>query len=467
MDGLSFSQIIRMLRGRWKACLITFLLFIALGVGLTSLMTEKYTAKSTILLDFRSADPVSGNNVPGQLFPGYLATQLDLIRSHNVGLKVVDALAIDKVPEVRAQFMKSTEGRGTIRDWVADRLIKAVKLEPSRESSVVDISYTSADPKFSAAVANAVAQGFISMNLELKVDPARETSAWFDDQLKTLKANLERAQTKLSNYQQENGIIATDERLDSENSRLQELSGQLVLAQTQSYDEMSKQRQLDSAQSKGTATSSPAILANPVIQRLKSEMAQTQSKLDTLSTTIDSNHPQYQATTEQMQNLQREFDAEMQKIAGGVRSVTSAARQREGSIRSALEAQKAKVLDIKKQRAEMVSLQGEAESAQRAYDAGLQRLSQTQLEGKLSQTNVSLVTPAVEPIYPSRPRWLLNMVLTFVVAVNAAIGFGLMREIFDRRIRSISDLIDSVPVPLLGELTSASISPKRFALFKR
>ncbi len=467
MDGLSFSQIIRMLLGRWKTCVVTFVVIVAIGVGLTAAMTEKYKATATILLDFRGTDPVSGNNVPGQMLPGYLATQLDLIKSHNVALKVVDALGIDKVPEIRAQFMKSTQGRGTIRDWVADRLMNDVKLEPSRESSVIDISYMSPDPRFSAAVANAVAQGYIKMNLELKVDPARQTSAWFDDQLKTLKLNLQKAQNRLSDYQQQNGIVATDERLDSENSRLQELSGQLVAAQTQTYDELSKQRQMDTARSEGKENTSPAILNNPVIQRLKSDIAQVQAKLNTLSSTVDSNHPQYQAASEQLQNLQREYDAEMQRIGSGVRNVTSAARQREGSIRSALEAQKNKVLDFKKQRAEMVSLQGEAESAQRAYDAGLQRLAQTQLEGKLSQTNASLVTPATEPIFPARPRWILNMALTIIVAVNAAIGLALMRELFDRRIRSIADITSSLPVPLLGEITSASISFKRFALLKR
>jgi uncharacterized protein involved in exopolysaccharide biosynthesis len=299
------------------------------------------------------------------------------------------------------------------------------------------------------------------------VDPAKETSAWFDDQLKTLKTNLAKAQAKLSAYQQENGIVATDERIDSENGRLQNLVGQLVLAQTQTYEGLSKQQQISAAQSGGGAKASPDILANPVIQRLKSEIAQTQARLSNLSSTVGVNHPQYQSASEQLESLNREFDAEMKTIANGVRNATGIAQQREGSIYAAVEAQKARVMGFKKQRAEMVVLQGEAESAQRAYDAGLQRLTQTRLESQLSQTNIAMVTPAIEPAKPSQPHWLLNIVLAVIVGANAAIGMALMREMSDRRIRSTSDLLDVVPAPLLGELAPAPLPKRRLALLPR
>ncbi|MES2354975.1 MAG: chain length determinant protein EpsF [Pseudomonadota bacterium] len=467
MNNLTFSQIFRTLRGRWKLCFTIFFGIVGVCIAVTAAMTEKYTATATVLLDVRGADPVSGATVPGQLFPSYLATQLDLMSSLNVALKVVDTLKIDTVPEVQTEYMRQTEGRGTVRDWAAAQLLKYLKLEPTRDSSVVRITYTSPDPRFSAVVANTFAQSYIRTTLELRVDPAKETSAWFDSQLKTLKTNLEQAQAKLSEYQQKNGIVASDERIDAENTRLQDLTARLVLAQEQTYSGVSKQRQITAAQSRGTENAAPDVLANPVIQRLKSEIAQAQARITTLSSTVGTSHPQYQSAQENLQSLTRQFDDEMRTISSGVRNVTALAQQNEGSLRAALNAQREKLLDIKKQRSEMVTLQGEAESAQRAYDAGLQRLTQTRMESQLNQTNVSIVTPATEPVDPSRPRWILHMLLAVILGINAAIGMALMRERADRRIRSISDLLDEVPAPLLGELMPMSRPKRRLALLPR
>ena len=48
-----------------------------------------------------------------------------------------------------------------------------------------------------------------------------------------LRDNLEVTQAKLSKYQQEHGIVSVDNRLDVESMRLNDLSAQLVVAQSQ------------------------------------------------------------------------------------------------------------------------------------------------------------------------------------------------------------------------------------------
>jgi uncharacterized protein involved in exopolysaccharide biosynthesis len=45
-----------------------------------------------VLLNAKGVDPVTGVTLPGQLLPGYMATQVDIITSKNVALRVVDRL---------------------------------------------------------------------------------------------------------------------------------------------------------------------------------------------------------------------------------------------------------------------------------------------------------------------------------------------------------------------------------------
>ena len=59
-----------------------------------------------------------------------------------------------------------------------------------------------------------------------------------------MRENLQNAQSKLTAFQQQEGIIATDERIDTENKRLEELSSNLVAAQTEMRNAVTEQNQL-------------------------------------------------------------------------------------------------------------------------------------------------------------------------------------------------------------------------------
>ena len=65
----------------------------------------------------------------------------------------------------------------------------------------------------------------------MRVGPTREAAVWFDEQLKGLRASLENAQAKLTDYHQREGIVSSDERYDVENARLAALSEEATRAQ--------------------------------------------------------------------------------------------------------------------------------------------------------------------------------------------------------------------------------------------
>src|SRR5262249_32570657 len=150
-------------------------------------LPKRYTASATVIVDFKAADPVMGVLMPAQFIPGYMATQVDIIQSRAVALKVVKALNLGDIPAIRRQHLEDSDGRGRFEDWLADLLLKRLDVKPSRESSVIEISYSNPDPKFAATMANAFAQAYIEQNLELKMFPAQKTSVWFDQQILELK----------------------------------------------------------------------------------------------------------------------------------------------------------------------------------------------------------------------------------------------------------------------------------------
>jgi len=206
------------------------------------------------------------------------------------------------------------------------------------------------------------------------VQPAREAAAWFDEQLKGLRANLEDAQLKLTDNHQRQKIVSADERVDVENSRLSALSDELVRAQEQTYQWASREQQAHKFLAEGASPDRlPEVLDNSFVQRLKGDLLRGETKLQEMATQYGHNHPQYQRQVSENQSLRETLDTEMKKVVAGIESSARQSRQREAALAQSLAAQRARMLSLKDNRNEFTVLRRNVESAERAYDTAMQR----------------------------------------------------------------------------------------------
>lgn len=452
---MTLQQFLRILRARWLIISTAFVLSIAIAVAASLLLPPRYTSTATVVAEFKGIDPISGSLLPLLPVTTYLATQVDIINSPGVARRAVDILNLAENPSAKELWQRETEGRGQIRDWLADLLLRDLSVEPSRESNVIRISYTGNDPRFSAAVANAFVSAYINTVLEMRVDPARQTAKFFDEQMETLKNNLAKAQSRLSDYQRKNGITAADERLDVENMRLMELSSQLVAAQAQTYDTLSRQRQVQEFIAKRVIPEAhPDVLSNAVIQNLKTSLVQLDIKLNDLSARVGQNHPAYLAVKSEIDGVKQQMLDEMKTIGQALANSAGLAQRREDQIRASLNAQRNKVLAMKQVRDDQAVLLRDMESAQRTYDAAMARMTHSRLESQATQTNVSVVNEAVAPLKPSFPNIVLNLAIAIVLGSIFGVAAALVREIFDRTVRSEEDLESVLELPVLGVISS-------------
>jgi chain length determinant protein EpsF len=384
----------------------------------------------------------------GMASPGYMATQVDVIQSERVALRVVRNLKLADNPQVRQQWLEATDGKGTVENWLVDLFQRQMDVKPSRESSVITVSYRAQEPQFAAALANAFVQAYLQTALELRVDPAKQYSSFFDSRAKEARDTLERAQSKLSAFQKENGIIASDERLDVENARLNELSSQAVMLQALASEAGSRQTQARGE----SADKMQEVLNNPLISGLKADLSRAEARLQELQSRLGDNHPQVVETKANIAALRSKVDAEIKRVSGGVGVSNTITRQRVADVRSSLEAQRNKVLRLKAVRDEGAVLMRDVESAQRAFELVMQRFNQTTLESQNTQSNIPPLTAATAPLEPSSPKIVLNSLLSVFLGVLLAVGITLLLELMDRRVRSVEDIGAALGLAVIGVL---------------
>jgi chain length determinant protein EpsF len=446
---MNVHQFLLILIARRKIILATLAVTVLLTLGFSLIQQKTYKSTASVLLNYKGVDPLTGLTMPGQLLPGYMATQIDIISSKNVALRVVDSLKLASSQAVLAQFNASTDGRGNVRDWLADLLLKKLEIVPSRESSVVEISFKGADPQFVAAVANAFADEYQRVTVLLKTEPMKKASSYFNEQTKLLRDNVETAQARLSKYQQEKGIVSLDfNRVDVELARLADLSQQLVAAQSQAFEANSRERVAH-----GTSVDSPDVANNALVQNLRVALAASEAKFAEVSQRLAPNHPLYRSAKAEVGKMRADLNTALSTVSRSVGSNATVLRQRETELRGALAAQKVKVLELNRARDELGVLLKDMDSAQRAYDAASQRLSQTRIEASSEQSDISILNPATQPMDPSSPRILLNTLVSVLLGTVLGVGLSLLIEMLNRPIRSAGDMKDLLGAPVLGMVT--------------
>jgi chain length determinant protein EpsF len=443
------QQFFATLRARWLVVLLAFAAVVVSVSALTLTAERQFTAAASVVLDVKSPDAVTGAMLAGMMSPAYMATQVDIVRSDRVARRVVRALRIDQSAAARAQWMQATGGQGEFEGWIAGRLQGGLNVKPSRESNVIAIEYTAGDPAFAAAVANAFAQAYIDINLELRTEPARQFANFFDEQTRDARQRLEQAQQALTAFQRRTGITAVDGRLDVETARLNDISAQLSALRAQTTDSASKRRHEN-------GETIAEVMQSPLVNGLRADLARREATLQELSVNFGPNHPQAQRVRSEIATLRTQLDAETQRIQASIDTTYTISRQRERQLEAALAAQRNRVLDLNRERDQIAVLQRDVESAQRTFDVLAQRAAQTTVESRTTQTNITVLNPATPPAQPSGPRVRLNIAIAVFLGALLGVVLAMGLELVSRRVRSLPDL-DALPgVPVLGAVGPAA-----------
>jgi len=438
---MNLRQFLLILRLRWILIVLCTVAATAAATFLTLRLPKVYTSQTSLLLDVK-ADPLVATFMPSIASPAFFATQSHIIKSDRVAAAVVHRLGLEKNPETVARWRIETGGKVPLATYFANMMQRGLSVEPAPGTNVLNLSFTAADPKFAAVVANAYAQAYIDFSVDLRVEPARNYAVWFDGQLKTLRAELEAAQTRLSEAQQAKGIISTDGKLDEEVSKLTALMAQLAATQVERADSTVR------ARNSGRETS-PDISLSGQVQSLKTQLAKLEAEFADVKSRLGEQHPQYLALQGQVAVAKDQLAAEIRRVTTTSNAMTQVSSQKVAELTSLIESQKKRVLGLRGGRDDLEVLIKDVETAQRAYEAVANRRAQLVLESQSEQAAARILSVAVEALAPLS-KAPMHVFMGLVAGLGLGCALSVMLEFLDRRIRSTADLKMFEGVPLLA-----------------
>jgi capsular exopolysaccharide synthesis family protein len=481
---VDLNEIIRLL---WRQKIIivgTVFASTLLAVVVLFLLTPTYTATATVVLD-PSIDPRQRHAVDVQPLAGLPAdavtvqTEIQVLSSRELAGKVVDQLALDRVPEFNSSLrpppfyaswnplnlipsswasflhpapadvgLAPDDAQELQRARVVDVFLSDVKVAAAGDSRALSVAVSSEDPRLAAVAANALADLYITAQFEAKVATTQKSNKWLTDQLSKLREQVEVSQRKVESYRNEAGLLMGKD-ITVAAQEVIGLQQQLTAAQAQRSEAEARLRQAKSVSPKNLGTI-PEVLDSKVIETLRQQQATLTAQAARMSKQIARHHPDMISMQSQIADVNSKIEDEVARIIGGLENQVSVAQASENELKKRLVEMKGDVGRANEAQGRLRALQGEATANQQLYDSFLEKLKQTGGDDLFQESDAHLVSHADVPANPSFPR--KKILLLLVVAASGFLGIVLafINELLDEGVRSMDQVEGELNVRPLG-----------------
>lgn len=448
-SGLHVREYLRVVRRhRWLVTGV-FLVCVVTAAVWTFLQVPIFQASATVLIDPEPPKVLNIQDVTQMGAPtqDYYQTQYEIIKSRAVLARAIESLNLKaRMPELAAA--RDPEGA----------LLAGLTVEPRRNTRLVLVRFAHPDPALAAQVANGVAGAYVKYNLDLKLKGARDALAWLNEQMAELKAKVQESSTALQNYRVKAGILGLEEQRKITAQKIMDFNKAYLEAQAQRLSIEAKLHELTRiARDKSGAQTIFTVADNPLIQKLKSDLADLEVERSRLLKTFREKHPEVVKVDAKIQQIREKIDAEIQTMLRGVQTEYQVAKAREETLLANVNQLRREGQDLNEKEIQYLTLQRETESNQQLYEAVLKRLKETGISGGLETNNVRIVQEATVPALPIRPRKTLNLLLSVALGLVAGVAVAFAVEYFDTTLKSPEEVERRLGLPVIGIVPSYSI----------
>lgn len=474
IDLRHYWQII--MRRKWTVLTFLFIVLVSVMTA-TYLMTPQYKASLTLQIDRQEAKVVDFQGVTPNEMSGdsrdFYQTQYELLQSRSLAQRVIEQMNLSEHPvfapaepsmigsligwarsllpsddAAAAQQLESQDPEERRREGLVRAFLSRLTVEPVRNSRLVRLHFESSDPTLSMRVVNAVAEHFINLNLERRLDASSYATTFLEERLQQMKLKLEESEKALVAFARDQQIVRSGEQgRDSIDTQvMQEFATALAQAEQQRIRAEALYRQLQS----GNVDGLPIVMDNSVIQKFKELKATLEAEYQEQLKIFKPEYPRMVQLRGRIDEVQARIDEELGNIRNGIRNSFEAARAEETMLRAKMEESKQDVLGVQGRSIDYNILQREVDTNRQLYEGLLQRYKEVGVAGGVGTNNVSIVDRAQLPTSPSSPNVRLNLLIALMLGLFGGIALALLFEMLDDTVKDGDSLEQMMGLPVLG-----------------
>ena len=497
---IDFAEIFRVLRRRRWVLGGCVLLITSVVLLVTFQLTPRYTASAEVLIDPRDRNVADLDSVLSGLSSdaSTIESQIQLIRSRSLALRVIEDLHLERDPEFNAALREP----GALAGFISGlkELAPGEAEEPSEEdrlaleqtglvaafseslavsrvgrsSYVISIAFTSEGAAKSSRVANSLADLYVVEQLEDKFDATERATDWLNERLTALRAELEKSEHMEASYRAEHGLMASA-GVTVDEQQLSEVNAQLILARAHQAEKQARFRHVNELMASGAGVDSVAeVLASEVVHNLRQKQAELAREQAELESRYGERHPRMINIRAQRKDLEQGVAAELDRIVANLENEVMVARSRSQSLEQSLADEQGQRSMGETARVRLRELTRQAEANRTIYESFLGRFKETREQQGIQEADARIISAAAMPAGPSYPKKGLFAAAGFLASWLVGFGVVFLLERLDNGFRTGRQVEEALGLPLLTsipELTGTdtqvdgeSLSPPDYAL---
>jgi succinoglycan biosynthesis transport protein ExoP len=495
------------LRDYWKMVLkrrllvagvfLTVLAFVAY-VNFTA--TPLYTAKATLKIEPQVPKVTGVGEISTAQAPGandYVETQFVLLKGRALAAKVIAELALESDPVFTSARVITSDPSARLRFWVfgsfmsifsyvvnfiflpkddkpeeeivqvredvaqqqqeprsedsvdprlVDKYLAFIKVAPVRGTRLVDVVFTTPDPKLSHNLANAHVAGFKKSDRENRLELTKEAREFLDMKNSELKSKLQRSEDALNRLRQAHGVVSLEKGENVAVDRFVELSAQLAKARAERVEAELLARTVKDKDFRNLSQ----VVKEGLVANLRGNLATLEAERARLATIFNPDHPRLLEIGEQITEARRALELEIAAIVRGIESNYAFARAKEDTIHAEAMKQQKMALQTKEIGVQYAVLQQEVNVDRVLYESVLKRLNETHVSNDLAVSNMTMTERARMPVSPSSPNISHNVLVGMGFGLFLGVGMAFFMEYLDSTIRTAEDVWRATSIPTLG-----------------
>ncbi|MDB6056521.1 MAG: ywqD 2 [Verrucomicrobiales bacterium] len=462
-NKLHFLDYWRIVRMRKALILTVFFLVVITTTLFTKFVLQPQYASMVCIEVNRSRSAVSvtgGGNMGIGYDPYWIQTEFRKIESRSILDPVIEKLEFKGMVGLTKILAKQAGEEQWDKETTYLYLSRLVKVQPARNTSLIEIWVRNSDRLLAAKIANAIADSYKESRINEWRDEHAPGLKSLEEQVEAQTAQIKQAESNLATMRAEFGISEIQDNPYVSTTLETETIRSLAISRAEQARNYTEDSQIFAGLKKltrdelrtGLTAAYPRQL-DPVVSTLSSEWTEAEQKVTALKESLGEQNPEFKTAKALLERTQQQLDSKIDGLLAGlqqrVANEKASVQDYDQQIDTATKARNQKLI---KTQAYPIA-KNELESSRRQRDDLRFRVSTMRAEYDQPLQSIVVVRDQATPSpanKPVSPNVMLNIVLGVIVGLIVGIGLAFFIEYLDTSVKTIDDVERALQAPVLG-----------------
>src|SRR6185312_4202629 len=207
-------------------------------------------------------------------------------------------------------------------------------------------------------------------------------------------------------------------------------------------------QQIRTGRSQANYDSIPAVLKNPLVQRMKEQEGDAEKRLSDAAKRYGPEHPKMIQARAELESARQNTRRQIEDVVAGLSKEYEVARANEASVAGALAQSKSDIQSLNRKDFQLGILERDVQQNRNLYEMFVNRLKETSVAGDLQSTIARVVDPATVPVKAYAPKKTEIVLIAGLMTLLLGAMLALLLDRLSNTINSTSDVETRLGMPV-------------------